>query len=252
MPKLKLIKMMSNTHDSVFRQLDQFGRETWGKPYTLITRLYSPTKDISALEFFNVIKPKLDMLRGLGQPALQVWNEPNHFDNVEGNWTPIEFAIWAGEVAQLIRSYWRESCLIFAPMAEPDFHHHGTLYLEAARDIIDQWYNAVGVHCYWQNWLWGHRNETDPQFGERYKSVAAMFPDMDIHILEAGNSNYQNGHPMDYDKILGEYRSWLDTARHYSQVRSASFYIYSTPDLAWEPFAFNALGGERVLTEVYK
>ena len=248
---------MSNTRQDVYHKLIELGFQLHpDSGFDMIARLWHPTKDISAAQFVQELTPFIQFYKSLGYKKLQLWNEPNHVHGVEGPFTAQTFHTWSRESAQRILDIWSEVELIYAPMACPlDGHKDGKAWISEAHDTILQYFKGgVGAHCYWQN-IPGVSSgmHLNGAFGQAYLQVAEVAPaGVDIHVLEAGNSNHQNGHAQDFNVITDEIRELIPHARNHPQVKTFSPFILSSPDSTWSPFSWiDENGVIRPMANVY-
>jgi len=230
------IKMMSNTHPSVFNTL-----KVHFPNVQLITRLFHPTKDVGAMEFVNWITPVIHSLLPYCR-NYQIWNEPNHptaegYDSSEQS--AQRFTNWFMVVIKELRSRFPNTLFGFPALAVP---HNDLKWIEICKPAIDasDW---LGAHSYWQNPSSSDSNHLSAEWGLRFQQYHILYPNKPIHILEAGNTNHQSNLPTDEHTIAVELEKWGHAIRRYSYVKSASPFLLSSPDPYWNEFVFVDEGG---------
>lgn len=241
--KAQVIKTMSQTHNSVYDRLIAEHPNI-----AFIVRLYGsgfgtghhPTPE----QFVMEMLPRIEELKQYTS-MFQIHNEPNHIARYEG-WGQTDedahaFTSWYIEVFNRLKSAHPNLNFGFPGLAVP---HRDDRWLEICKSAIEM-SDWLGCHCYWQNPNLNENNHLADFWGLRFKMYHDKFPNKDIHILEAGNSNHQNGYPLPEDVMAREMVEWMTTACRFSYVKSASPFILSSPDPNWDGFAWRINGNIR-------
>lgn len=232
--RLSWLKMMSQTRPEVFARLQA---ENPGLQF--VTRLYDGSNfgvdyHPTPTEFVVHMTPVIEQL----QPyctLFQIHNEPNHMRRIEG-WGDTEedarsFDAWFHVVYLALKSKFPDCRFGFPGLAIP---HWDVMWLEVCRKSIElaDW---LGCHCYWQNPTELNVNHLDGNWGLRFVVYHSHFPDKDIHILEAGNSNRQAHppYPLPEDIMALELRQWFVEIGRYDYVKSACPFLLSSPSQEW-------------------
>lgn len=261
------LKMMGNTDASVFERLRQLLPDV-----KFITRLYvggfgeghrHPSPDEFAKEAIEQIRPLLPFCSDF-----EVHNEPNHLHGIEG-WGDTEadaddFNRWFSLVYHRINDLSLRSDyqlrLGFPGLAVP---HNDLMWLDKCRPAIEM-SDWLGCHCYWQAPDYGDKNHLSREWGLKFALYSDLYPDHDIYITEAGNSNCQatyeqkkdgKPYPIDWALYATEFVEWfteLDTVsddcvhlRKYPKLIGAMPFLLSSPDKNWDGFAWLASDGRK-------
>lgn len=234
--KIEVLKLMSFTDSGVFDQL-----KIANPDLLIITRLYDDrinTGYVPTPEEFSERMGQEILRLGHWCKAYEIHNEPNHPAGYEG-WdssdeSAASFNNWFIQVYQILKARYPWASFGFPGLAIP---HRDLEWLELCRPAIEMagW---LGVHCYWQTPASEPNNHLADFWGLRFKSYQAAFPDKDIHITEAGNSNYQSNIPWSEDQMAREYTEYLTECFKYPYLKSINFFIMSSPDPYWQPFCW--------------
>jgi len=211
-----------------------FGTNPEHPPYTAYVNLVSP--DVARLiEFTNLF---------------QVHNEPNHPKGHEG-WgdrpdDAADFRMWYLYVIYHLRNRFDQDGikLIFPGLAVP---HNDLPWLEYCQTAIDH-SDALGVHDYWQNPTLTEKNHLNPAWGQKHTLYHQRFPDKDIYILEAGNSNRQAQpvpYPLPEGDMAQELVDWYTQVAKSPYVKAACPFLLSSPDPTWTRDGFTWIDGAR-------
>lgn len=221
----------------------------------IIGRLFHPTKDISSAEFVRDISPKIREAVEVGITDFTIWNEPNLRSGDEGYGEGRDHATrfnqWFIDVYSALKDRYRSCTFFFPPLA---LLQNDMEWLDVCRPSIEL-ADGLSVNVYWQNFKSEHKNHLDKTFGLRYQLYAEKYPDKVMDISEVGNSNSPD-HSVDYNTVATEYTEWMRemdkwSAKSGTVVRSATFYILSSPDPTWEPFAWvTKTGGYRPMVDM--
>lgn len=249
-----VLKMMSHTNIGVFERLRRENPEV-----KFITRLYDggnfgedhrhPTPADFAGRMFPVIESLLPFC-----DTFQIHNEPNHQDGIEG-WGKSEadannFTGWFMLAYNILKSRFPDCSFGFPGLAIPQEAHNDLTWLGVCKPAIEK-ADWLGCHCYWQNRTEQSTNHLDGNWGLRFVQYHDLFPQKDIHILEGGNSNC---HASQNDKLAGffsedphriaaEAVQWYEHCAKYEYVKSASWYLLSSPDPSWSGFVMREENG---------
>lgn len=254
MTALEHIKVMSNTHNNILGNLVSRG-------YQLLVRMYHPTVNERVEKIFDEWRPKLDYLHTIIEnPALQLWNEPNHEGGREGYFTPQSFADWTNRMIDMIRNaYGNRPYLFYAPMALPGPGGNIWDFYRGGADVIKRC-DGICIHPYWQNWKPGHQNHKVIEWGECYKQLHQMYPTKALYVTETGQSPRDFGggnmQQLDYNKVTDDTREWYIEAYTpgsywHNVIRGiAPFILWSPPEgpenrKPWLPFYWREDNGQR-------
>lgn len=245
--KIECIKMMSHTKLGVF---DRIRAEN--PDILFITRLYhehfqnsyfNNHKHPTAEEFAAVMVVNMGMIHNAsGCDMFEVHNEPNHPALYEGwgvtNEDAANFNSWFLEVYDRIKSKLPWVKLGFPGLA---IHNRDLEWLSIAWFAIER-ADWLGVHCYWQTPN-NQPNHLSPDWGLRFEQYHAKFPNKDIHITECGNSNAQSRLPLSDADMARQTVEYYQKCLEYPYVKSASFFLASSPDPNWASFAWQSMTG---------
>lgn len=248
--RIEAVKMMSLTDEMVFRTIKRRF-----PTIQIITRLYDDRfragdahdpedfgHRVAPGDFVARMAPIIQSLLPYSD-SFVVLNEPNHLAHVEGwgkeDHHARDFNDWFIGVYQRLKVRFPKLKFGYPGLAIP---HNDLRWLDLNRKAIGL-ADFLSVHCYWQTPVWHERNHLSDDWGLRFKLYHQRFPDKIIHITEAGNSNAQSGIPFPDEQMSREYTEWLDEVFKYDYIRSASFFILSSPDPSWEPFALRTEAG---------
>ena len=234
--RLGWLKMMSQTDVKAYEQL-----RAADPNIKFIVRLYDDrfTRDghPTPPEFVQRISPTIARLKQFTN-IFQVHNEPNHLARIEGWGDTCEdaesFTSWFFVTYMMLKSRFPDCLFGFPPLAVP---HNDMAWLEWCKPAIIR-ADWLGVHCYWQNPTEMDANHLDEFWGQRFIQYHAKFPDKQIYILEAGNSNHQNGYYTDDSRRASEFQQLIEQIERYDYIRSFCPFILSSPDPTWQPFCW--------------
>lgn len=167
----------------------------------------------------------------------QIHNEPNHVDGIEG-WGNTDgdarsFKAWYMLVLGTLREAAPWARLGFPGLANGAVHRD-LKWLDICQEAIwaSDW---LGCHCYWQ-----YQNVLADMWGLRFKRYHAQFPNNRIHITEFGDSTPG----ITERQMASRYVRYYQECMAYSYLGSVCSFIASSPDPAWEPFAWMKESGE--------
>jgi hypothetical protein len=215
---------------------------TYGFPGVLdgVIRIYESGHPGGVSNFVARHAPLLNDFVGAGLKKVEVLNEPNHVDGIEG-WGPTDahardFAAWFALAAPTLKEAVPGIEIGFPGLAIPGFVHRDLAWLDICRDAILAHADWLGCHCYWQ----GDDNRTSPTWGNRHKAYHDRFPTLPIEITEFGDSS-PDLTPAEQAWTIERYYKQLE---HYPYIRSAHAFIQSSPDPQWAlPFSWTDPGG---------
>jgi hypothetical protein len=243
--RIETLKMMSLAGIEVFARVKQENPEI-----EFIIRLYDDRINANGhptpAEFADRMIPIMRTL----QPYVtkfEVGNEPNHFKRYEG-WGPEDadaenFNDWFLEVYALLKAAHPWAELGFPALGTPDSVHRDRAWLEINREAIER-ADWLGVHCYWQTPPDGSSTMFDEAHGLCFKYYHALFPAKPIELTEFDNDNIVYGFPPDTEEeIAQQYVAYFQELFKYPYLRSASSYIMSSPEPAWEYFVWRTEEG---------
>lgn len=243
--KIETVKMMSLTQPEVFARIKQENPEI-----EFIVRLYDDRMSAqghpSPAEFAGRMIPIMAALHPYAT-KFEVGNEPNHFKRYEG-WGPEDadaenFKTWFLEVYDLLKAAHPWAELGFPALGTPDSVHRDRAWLEINREAIER-ADWLGVHCYWQTPPNQPGTMLDPEHGLCFTYYHALFPDKPIELTEFDNDNIVYGYPPDSEEnIAQQYITYYQEFFKYPYLRSASSYIISSPDQAWDYFTWRSEEG---------
>jgi hypothetical protein len=177
----------------------------------------------------------------------EVGNEPNHFRRYEG-WGPDDadaesFKTWFMEVYDLLKTAHPWAELGFPALGTPDSVHRDRAWLEINREAIHK-ADWLGVHCYWQTYPDGATTMFDPARGQCFTYYHALFPDKPLELTEFDNDNVVwDIPPLSPEELAAETVTYYQELFKYPYLRSASSFIMSSPDPAWDYFAWRGEDG---------
>ena len=200
--------------------------------------------------------PLIQEANDVGIDKFTIWNEPNLASGDEGygsgdNWAEI-FNDWFIEVFDELKRRFPESTFGFPPLA---ILQNDLNWLDICKESINK-ADFFSCNPYYQNFEPDHENHKSLTFGRRYIQYADKYPEKIMDICEFGCSNAQSGHPLNYDKVTQEYQEWMTDLNIWNMVnngkiRSATFFIQSSPDSSWESFAWvTQFNEERPMVEM--
>ena len=168
----------------------------------------------------------------------QIHNEPNHPAGYEG-WrddddSAADFNTWLGQVLDYLKAGYPKVRYGFPGLAVP---HNDLNWLEICQASINKC-DWLGAHCYWQTMPTEPENHLNDYWGLRFAEYHELYPDMLIHITEAGNSNHQSGYPLSEGEMATQIVEYYDECYHYSYLGAVCPFIASSPDSTWQPFAW--------------
>jgi hypothetical protein len=163
---------------------------------------------------------------------IEIHNEPNHRDGIEG-WGKSEeqagqFSIWYALVLRMLRQQ-GFSNLGFPGLALGEWSHGERTWARANEANIrrSDW---LGVHCYWQT----PDQIEHPQLGANWRFYRREFPHKQLIVTEAANSGCHGamGPPLPEQQAT-QYSKWCRLATN--EVWGVAFYILGgTQD--WQGF----------------
>lgn len=236
---VSVLKMMSHTDESVFAQLYRNHPNI-----EFIVRLYDDRigsgGPVGVTAFLDKMIPIVRRLMKYTN-KFEIHNEPNHVEGIEG-WGAERadaeyFKSWYGIVLDTLKDTCSGAKFGFPGLALPGFVHHDLMWLDVCRDEVarSDW---LGCHCYWQD----SSDMFSTMFGHRFKAYHAKFPDKKIHVTEFGNST-EHVNPV---VVAAEYPVYYETLAQYPYIKSASAFILSSHDPAWNNFIWVKAGGEQL------
>jgi tetratricopeptide (TPR) repeat protein len=240
--RIETLKMMSTTRPEVFKRLKdenpniEFIVWLWDDRMGVGTH---PTPD----QFAARMLPIMEKLRPY-VTKFEIHDEPNHLQRYNG-WgqedaDARDFTQWFLQVYDLLHTAapWAE--LGFPGLAIP---HRDLEWIEIARPAVEK-ADWLGVHCYWLTTPQEPRNHLSDFWGLRFKYYHEKFPNKLIIITQFGNSNAQGGLPLTDDEMARQYVEYYQELFKYPYIHSANAFIMSSPDPAWDSFAWRTVGGE--------
>ena len=237
--KPEWIKTMSHTKPNNFDAIKRRYNAT------IVTRLYH-----SGFNEHSIIPPNeyIDWAISEVMPNLspycdvwQIHNEPDHWGKFEFPGSAQQFNDWYMQVISALRVHYPDAIFVFPGLAVP---HDDINYLVSCREAVEA-SDVLGTHSYWQNPTYSEYNHLSPNWGLRFEQYHALFPDKPILVLEAGNSNHQNGYQVREDMIAKEFVEWFNKLTEYDYIQGAMPFIASSPDPNWENFAWMAMDGRK-------
>lgn len=252
--RLSWLKMMSDTDASVFQACRKINPQI-----QFIVRLYHPSFNtgghLSWQEFVEFAYPVVNNLLPY-TVYFAVHNESNHAGKIEG-WGSTDadahsFGLWFMYVSYYLKQRYPQIKIGFPGLAMPDFIHRDLQWLHhpTIKLAIDWSADWLGCHCYWQTPDEANKNNhLSDNWGLQFKKYHELYPAKDIHILEAGNSNHQNGYALSEDEMSRQLVEWYREIGKWSYVKSANPFIASSPDSYWSGFAWRE--GDRLKKVVY-
>ncbi len=238
---IETIKMMSHTRVDHFRRLKQMRPDI-----ELITRLFDDRfgrhGGPSPEQFAARMVPIMRQLQPYST-KFEVHNEPNHMERIEG-WGDTDadaqkFNIWFMRAYDILKAQCPWAELGFPGLAIP---HRDLEWVEICRPAVQK-ADWLGVHCYWQTPPHAMHNHLADFWGLRFKYYHQKFPDKIIELTEVGNSNVQNGIPFSESSHAKEFTEYLTECFKYPYLNSASFFILSSKDPAWDGFCWRSQDG---------
>jgi N-acetyl-anhydromuramyl-L-alanine amidase AmpD len=189
-------------------------------------------------EFAAKFVPVMNSLRPVCE-RFEVLNEPNHVDRI-GGWGPTDgdarnFNDWFLRVYGLLKRECSWAQIGFPGLAVPEAEHRDLDWTRLCREAIER-ADWLGVHCYWQNFLPGHRNHLSDDWGLRFKKYRELFPwtrNKIMEITEGGNSNGQGGHSLPADVMTSEYLEYYRELFNYPYLNAVHPFIISSQDDRW-------------------
>ena len=248
--KFETLKWMSHTNIDVFKRVkDQYPEvEAIVRTYdgNIQNKYFQGGKGSQCppVEYVNTLLPKVKEILTIYPDAIfQIHNEPNHIHRYEG-WgqeehLAEEFNIWFQQVIDLFYRELPDTRFCFPGLAVP---HNDVVWVQKNIDAISKCH-FLGVHTYWQNPQGNEGNHRNNNWGRRYQLYADIFTGMNrpiypMLILEAGNSNHQNGYPFRENVIGEELRIWFEDLFNFDYVKAACPFIMSSDDPTWEYFSW--------------
>lgn len=198
---------------------------------TVILRLFFPGK-LEPREFVaratRKLRPVLAVL-GNRQVLIEIHNEPNHAEGIEGWGASREdawdFVPWYAIVyGGLVHAGFHG--LGFPGLAVGEWVHKERTWAEECRQLIraSDW---VGCHAYWQR-----LEELDHrQLGGNWRYYRERWPNRRLYVTEAGNSSCHNPElpQMTPDRQRAEYLEWCRLAAG-GGVEGVAFYMLGGSD----------------------
>lgn len=240
--RIETLKMMSQTRPDVFERLMEENSDI-----ELIVRLWDDRMGVdhhpTPEQFVERTVPIMQGLRSFAT-KFEIHNEPNHLHRYEG-WgqeddDARDFNRWYQRVFRLLKQHCSWAELGFPGLAIP---HRDLEWVEICRPSVEM-SDFLGVHCYWQTTAQEPRNHLADFWGLRFKYYHEKFPDKVIDLLEVGNSNAQNGLPVNDQEIAQQFVEYFQELFKYPYINSASPFIMSSPDPTWDSFAWRKTSGE--------
>jgi len=234
--KIEAIVLLSNVDPQVFAQIKERNPEI-----LIITRLFAANKRVEPDHFVAMMAPVIERLKPYST-HFQITNEPNHFAGVEG-WgsedaDAMAFNTWFLAVYEGLKALHPWAQLGFPPLAVPDELHRDKAWLRLNQEAIER-ADWLGVHSYWQTQASGESLLFMDCCGLNFTYYHQFYPNKPLHIVEFGNSNGQTaGLSIHQTLFAEEYVQWLNEVFNYSYIHSASAFIMSSSDPAWESFAW--------------
>ena len=233
--RIETLKMMSLTQPGVFERIR---REMPGMEF--IVRLYDDRMGEAShptpQQFVDKMVPIIRSLRPFAT-KFEIHNEPNHYARIEG-WGATDanakdFAAWYSQVLAKLRQACPGAKFGF-PGLGPHYPHRDLEWLTICRQAIlaSDW---LGCHCYWQ-----YNNMLNPQWGLRFTLYHNRFPRLPIEITEYRDAT--PGRP--HEQVAQLYVRYFQELWKYTYVYSASAFIASSPDPAWDAAAWRQQSGE--------
>lgn len=168
----------------------------------------------SADYFMQQFAPRIAELRGVCD-WFEIHNEANKPEEWPGS--DGEFVAWILDVLAKLRAACPWAKFVFPGQAVDDSYLG---WWDAVADAVSQ-FDALGVHCYWQQDNWN-----DGYFGGCYREAHRRWPDMPIIITEVGDStNWRTP----AQKIDG-YIAWYRELAKYDYVLGSALYILGGTD----------------------
>jgi len=242
--RIETLKMLSLTLPDVFKRLREENPDI-----EFIVRLYDgrigPGRRVTPKEFCDEMIPKISAFQPYTK-SFEVHNEPNHPNEGWGDWgdrereraaqAAREFCEWFNEVYDSLKGRfpWADfgfPALVFFPAAP--WVRCGDVWLEICRPSIER-ADWLAVHCYWQTTPEQPINHLKEDWGLSFKYWHKEFPDKTLEITEAGNSNGQNGIPLEPDEMARQLVEWYQEVFKYPYIGSACPFLMSSPDPRWE------------------
>lgn len=159
----------------------------------IVARLFGNGWPDFAAQFHDAI----EATKG-GVDYYEVHNEPN----LPWEWSGSReaFVVWIEAQLNALKTAhpWARWC--FPGMAVTDKYPYRDWWAACAW-VIPQ-FDALGVHCYWQEGNWDH-----PDFGRAYEHAHAAFPNMPIIVTEFGDSTVRRSPAEKLPGILEWYRA---------------------------------------------
>jgi hypothetical protein len=226
--KIELVKMFSYTQPDVYRRL----REE-NSAIDFIVRLHDEGDHGTPEEFVNRHAPRIAELRPFTY-KFEILNEPNY---PGWGWGPTladarAFNDWYIAVVGRLRERfpWIEPGFPgLSPKMLPDDPNDDLEWVQECRQAVQK-SDWLGCHCYW----FDENSVLHPVFGLRFTHYNSLFPDKPIHITEFNGS--PTGIP---DWYMAEYyKRYYTKVADYPYVKSASAFILSSPDPAFQSLAW--------------
>ncbi len=225
--KIELVKIFEYTDLSVFQRL-----RDENPALAFIVRLYDEAGLGQPEEFVNRHAWRIEQLRPFATD-FEILNEPNR---AEEGWGPAadqaqRFNHWYLEVLERLRALLPRASFGFPGLSPhpPGETISDLEWLQICQEAV-QASDWLGCHCYWSDEA-GMLHHSD---GLRFTQYHTLFPDKTIHITEF------NSHPtlIDQWQRATQYRRYYTTLGDYPYVASASAFIISSPDPAWDALAW--------------
>jgi hypothetical protein len=252
--KIETLKMLSLTKPEVFARA-----RAENPDIEFIVRLYDDRMGLAGHPTPEEFAAKMSPIINSLQPYVtkfEIGNEPNHYKRYEG-WGPDDkdaedFKGWFLAVYDLLKTAHPWAEFGFPALGTPNVVHRDRAWLEINREAIER-ADWLGVHCYWQTPPDRPGTMFDEEHGLCFTYYHAMFPDKPIELTEFANDNIYYNLPLDSEEnIAQQYIAYYQELLKYPYIRSASGYILSSPDPAWEYFTWRDEDGrlKPVITEV--
>jgi len=192
----------------------------------VILRLFYPGR-LEAWEFVSRAARELPpVLLALGdrEVLIEIHNEPNHAEGIEG-WghtqeQAADFAMWYAVVYEALSAAGFQG-LGWPGLALGNWVHGERVWSKVCRDVIraSSW---VGCHVYWQRGEEMH----NAALGMNWLHYRQKFPDQRLIVTEVGNSSCHNPElpQMTPEIQAAQYVDWCRTA-HAGGVDAATFYM---------------------------
>lgn len=181
----------------------------------------------------------------------QIHNEPNIIHGYEG-WdchnkeasleSAADFRSWLVQVLGYLRNGYPQPNYGFPGLAIGN--QFDLEWLHICESAVQQC-DFLGFHGYWQTTQAEPNNHLSPEWGLRFTKYHDRFPNAPIHITECGDSTHQTeGLPVPDDNRKAQMAvDYYQECYKYSYLKSACFFIESSPDPTWHPFAWRHADG---------